>query len=165
MSTAAKTMAAEETFAVNKELVVEVPQERAFRVFTERFDAWWPREHHIARSPMKQAVLEARQGGSWYELGEDGTRCDWGKVLVWEPPERLVLAWQINGQWQYDPSLVTEVEVRFTPQGPQRTHVTLEHRCLEKMGATAAQMKGALGGDGGWGRLLKLFAGVAEQPA
>src|SRR5262249_13047368 len=77
--------------SVMKELVVEAPQERAFRVFTERFDTWWPREHHIGKSPLKQAVLEGRQGGGWYELGEDGSRCEWGKVLVWDPPRRVVL--------------------------------------------------------------------------
>ena len=161
---AATTMGAEAANSVMKELVVEAPQERAFRVFTERFDAWWPREHHIGKAPMKQAVLEGRAGGRWYELGEDGSRCEWGQVLVWDPPGRLVLSWQITGQWRYDEGFSTEVEVRFTPEGPRRTRVSLEHRNLDRFGPAAEQMKQSFGADGGWSGLLKLFARLAEQP-
>ena len=81
---AATKMEAQAGSSLSREIVVEAPQERAFRVFTESFDSWWPREHHIGQSAMKQAVLEGRQGGGWYELGEDGSRCQWGTVLVWD---------------------------------------------------------------------------------
>jgi uncharacterized protein YndB with AHSA1/START domain len=159
----AATVKADAGSSLLKELLVEAPQERAFRVFTERFDAWWPREHHIGKAAMKQAVMEGRAGGRWYELGEDGSRCEWGKVLVWDPPRRLVLAWQINGQWQYDAAFETEVEVRFTPEGPRRTRVALEHRNLERFGEAAEQMKQSFSADGGWSSLLTLFARAAEQ--
>jgi uncharacterized protein YndB with AHSA1/START domain len=161
---AATKTAAQDGGSLVREIVVEAPQERAFRVFTERFDAWWPREHHIGKAAMKQAVLEGRQGGGWYELAEDGSRCEWGKVLVWDPPRKLVLSWQITAQWQYDPAFLTEVEVRFTPEGPRRTRVVLEHRNLDRYGPAAEQMKQSLSGEGGWGMLLQRFAGVAGQP-
>jgi uncharacterized protein YndB with AHSA1/START domain len=97
--------------SVRRAVTVDVDRERAFSVFTEGLDTWWMRSHHIGAAEIEVAILEPRQGGRWYERGVDGTQCDWGHVIEWEPPGRIVLAWQINGRWQYDPSLVTEVEV------------------------------------------------------
>lgn len=147
--------------AVRKELVVEAPQERAFRVFTEGINRWWPRAHHIGKAELKEAVLEPRAGGRWYERGVDGSECLWGKVLVYEPPRRLVLAWQINAQWQYDETFSTEVEVRFTSEGPKRTRVELEHRDLERFGEQQEQSRKAF--ESGWGDILAEFQKVAAQ--
>ena len=104
---------------VRKELMINASQRRAFQAFTEQMDLWWPRSHHIGKSEMKEAVLETKQGGRWYEVGVDGTECNWGKVLVWNPPHKLVLAWQITAEWQYDPNFLTEVEVNFSEKGPK----------------------------------------------
>ena len=103
---------------IRKQLIVEAPAERAYRVFSENMGLWWPREHHIGGSPLKDCIVEPRVNGRWYELCEDGSQCDWGKVLTWDPPRRLVLAWQLNSEFKYDPGLVTEVEVSFTSLGP-----------------------------------------------
>ena len=103
-------------------------------------------------------MLEPRQGGRWYEIGVDGTECDWGRVLQWEPPSRLVLAWQIGGTWQFDPTLVTEVEVRFVPETPNRTRVELEHRDLERFGDAQEPIRAAFESPGGWQGLLDAFA-------
>ena len=84
-------------------------------------------------------VMEPQTDGWWGEIGERGTRTQWGKVLTWAPPARLLLAWQINAQWQYDPGLITELELRFTTAG-HNTLVTLEHRNLERFGESAAEM-------------------------
>ncbi len=146
---------------VRKTVVVEASRERCFEVFTTRFDTWWPREHHIGGVDMAEAVMERREDGRWYERGVDGSECDWGRVLAYEPPSRLVLAWQINGQWQYDPSLVTEVEVTFTALDARRTEVSLEHRNLDRFGADADAMRAAFTSDGGWNGLLQRFAGAA----
>jgi uncharacterized protein YndB with AHSA1/START domain len=150
---------------VQKSITVQAPVERAFAVFTERFDAWWPRTHHIGESDMATAILEQRQGGRWYEKGVDGSECDWGTVLAWEPPRRVVLSWQINGDWKYEPDLAksSELEVRFIPDGPERTRVELQHRALERHGPGAEQMRRDVGSDeGGWGGLLKLYAAAVE---
>jgi uncharacterized protein YndB with AHSA1/START domain len=147
---------------VRKQIVVAVSQEQAFRVFTDKIERWWPMEHHIGKSPMKHAMLEPKVSGRWYEIGEDGSECNWGKVLVWNPPSRLVLAWQITAQWQYDANFITEVEVTFTPEGPKQTRVVLEHRDLERFGAAAAEIRKALDGDGGWTRHMQRLAAVAE---
>jgi uncharacterized protein YndB with AHSA1/START domain len=81
---------------VRKSIRVNASVEHAFRVFTEGFDSWWPRSHHIGKVPMKKAVIEAVAGGRCYSEQTDGTECDWGTVLVWDPPRRLVIAWQIT---------------------------------------------------------------------
>lgn len=148
--------------SIQKQLVVEAPQERAFRVFTERFDTWWPRTHKILQAELKEAVLEQKAGGRWYERGVDGTECDWGRVLVWEPPRRLVVTWQLTAEWKFDPDFVTEVEVVFTPLGPKRTRVDLEHRNLDRYGAAAGMTRKSLEGEGGWGGILTMFKKVAE---
>ncbi|PYR35931.1 MAG: ATPase [Acidobacteria bacterium] len=89
--------------AVRKTITVQTSPQRAFHVFTAEYDSWWPRSHHIGKSPMKRAIIEGRAGGRCYTEQEDGTDCDWGSVLVWDPPHRLVIAWQIDGKWQFEP--------------------------------------------------------------
>jgi uncharacterized protein YndB with AHSA1/START domain len=93
-----------------------VPIDHAFRVFTGSIGSWWPAAYHIGQAEMAEAVLEPWVGGRWYERGVDGSECDWGRVLTWEPPNRLVVTWQIDGQWRYDPdpAHASEIEVRFT---------------------------------------------------
>lgn len=151
--------------AVSKSIHVAAAPERAFRVFTEQIGRWWPLvSHHIGKAPAEACVLEPFVGGRWYERGVDGSECDWGAVLAWDPPRRLVLAWQISAAWQYDRELLTEVEVRFIPDGPG-TRVELEHRHLDRFGASAGDMRGALDGPGGWTALLASFAASAASAA
>jgi uncharacterized protein YndB with AHSA1/START domain len=143
---------------IRKHITVEAPQERAFRVFTQNMTAWWPKEHHIGSSPLASVALEERVGGRWYEIGQDGSQCDWGKVLAWDPPRKVILAWQLSAEWKYDPALVTEVEVSFTVEGPKRTRVELEHRNLERFGDAALIVREQLAK--GWEATLPLYAAV-----
>jgi len=147
--------------SVRKSVTVEVSAQKAFEVFTEGFDRWWLREHHIGEAEIGRAVIECRAGGRWYETGVDGSECDWGRVLVWEPPHRLVLAWQIDASWKFDPELVTELEVRFVAETPERTRVELEHRDLERFGEAEEQMRDGLDSPGGWQGHLDRFARAA----
>lgn len=149
---------------VKKTIHVRATPDVAFAVFTDDFDSWWPRTHHIGKSPMKKAIVEGKAGGRCYTEQADGTDCDWGRVLVWEPPYRLVLAWQITHEWGYQPDLAqsSEVEIRFTPEG-DGTRVDLEHRHLARHGAGAASMRIAIDSPNGWGGLLALFAARVEQ--
>ena len=146
--------------SVRKQLTVEAPIDRVYRVFTENMTAWWPSTHHIGKAPMKDCVIEPRVGGRWYEIGDDGSQCDWGKVLAWDPPRRLVLAWQLDADFKYDPTFETEVEVAFTPLGPQRTRVDFEHRNLERFGEAAERIRTSV--TGGWGQILDAFARAAN---
>jgi uncharacterized protein YndB with AHSA1/START domain len=148
---------------VRKEVVVNASQERAFRVFTDGIDRWWPRQHHIGKTPLKQSILEPGLGGRWYSVCEDGSECDVGKVLAWDPPHRLVLAWQITAQWQYDPSFLTEIEVTFTPEAPKRTRVVLEHRNLDRYGTPAPDFRKRIDAPDGWTLILASYARAAEE--
>jgi uncharacterized protein YndB with AHSA1/START domain len=140
---------------IKKELTVEAPIERAFRVFTANMGTWWPKEHHIGKSPLADCIIEPRVEGRWYERCEDGSTCDWGKVLVWDPPNRLVLAWQLSHEFRYDPNLLTEVEVKFTALGAKQTRVDFEHRNLERFGAHAEKLGPEM--TRGWGMILDQF--------
>ena len=151
------------THAVKKQVVVEVSQAHAFHVFTTAIDTWWPREHRIGKGTLKAFHLEPHVGGRWYEENTEGARCDTGKVLVWDPPVRLVLAWQITADWQHDPGFVTEVEVRFIPTGPQQTRVELEHRDLERYGDKREALTKAIDSEGGWSGILAKYAEVAAR--
>ena len=142
---------------VRKQITVEAPQQRAFDVFTARMGAWWKPDHHLGEQPFADVVIEPHEGGGWFERDAAGTTCTWGRVLAWEPPDRVVLAWQLDARWSYDPDLVTEVEVRFVVEGPTTTRVELEHRGLERMGEGVEEARGALDGPDGWAGLLDLF--------
>lgn len=149
--------------SVKKSIVVNVPIAHAFGVFTRRFDLWWPRDHHIGRAPMKQAVMEEREGGRWYEKGDDGSECEWGRVLAWSPPNKVCLSWQINGAWQYepDPAKASRVEITFFDEGGNRTRVELEHSQLDRHGAEWMKLKESV--DGGWSGLLEMFRQKATE--
>ena len=86
---------------VKRSVVVNVPIEHAFKVFTERFDLWWPREHHVGKADLQTAIIEPKAGGRFYEKGVDGSECEWGAVLEFAPPSRVVLAWHLDPSWTY----------------------------------------------------------------
>jgi uncharacterized protein YndB with AHSA1/START domain len=146
---------------VKKSIRVNAGQAHAFEVFTAGLDRWWPRKASIGTAPLKANVLEPRPGGRWYQLGEDGSRADVGKILVWEPPRRFVMSWDIDSNWKPDTNVSSEVEVRFIAEGPNVTRVELEHRKFEQMGAEAGQ-KMRKDVDGGWPGLLEQFKQAAE---
>ena len=103
------------------------------------------------------------RGGRWFERAEDGTECLWGKVLVWDPPGRLVLSWETGADWKHHDDLSTEVEIRFVALGPALTRVELEHRNLDRFGMAADAMRGAFDSDGGWSGMLKRYAEFAAK--
>ena len=150
---------------VRKSISVNASLARAFRVFTEEFDTWWPRSHHIGKAPMAKAIVQGTAGGRCYTEQTDGTECDWGSVLVWEPPHRLVIAWQITPDWQYEPDRAksSEVEIRFTAEPGGSTRVDLEHRHFDRHGAGGAAIRTAVDSSGGWGTLLEAFAAQVQK--
>jgi uncharacterized protein YndB with AHSA1/START domain len=150
------------TNSIRKSVSVQAPPTVAWRVFTEQMGTWWPlTTHKIGKANAVDAVIEPRVGGRWYERGDDGTTCDWGRVVAWEPPVRLVLTWEITADWQHDPDLRTEVEVRFVAEGEERTRVELEHRYLERYGARRDAMHTIFDSERGWSGLLESFARTA----
>ncbi|HKR07809.1 MAG TPA: SRPBCC family protein, partial [Gemmatimonadaceae bacterium] len=128
-------MAEQKTEAVRKSITVNASPDVAFEIFTADFDSWWPRSHHLGQTPMTRGIIEGRQGGRCYTEHEDGSEVDWGTVLIWEPPRRLVFSWQIAAGWKCEPDIskASEVEVRFTSQAHGKTRLDLEHRYFERM--------------------------------
>jgi len=147
---------------VRKSIQVNTTPEHAFEFFTSGLSRWWPINHGIGKTPRKAAIMETRLGGRWYELAEDGTETTVGRIIVWEPPKRFVMTWEINSQWKPDSTISSEVEVQFIPEGANATRLELEHRKFEQMGAEAGEsMRKAV--DGGWPGLLERFRRLAES--
>jgi uncharacterized protein YndB with AHSA1/START domain len=151
--------------SIRTEVVVDTPAERAFRMFTERFDRIKPREHNMLGVDIAESVFEPRAGGRVYDRGVDGSECHWGRVLVYEPPDRIVFSWDINPQWQIEADLdrTSEVEVRFIADGPARTRIELEHRNLDRHGDGWEGTREGVRGDQGWPLYLDRFAAVASE--
>lgn len=147
---------------VRKSLIVNAPQEHVFETFTRNLDTWWPRSHHIGGKEPFTAILEPHPGGRWLERADDGSECQWGHVIAWEPPRRVLLAWDINTDWQYQHGLGTEVEVQFLREGPEKTRVILEHCKLERYGDKAETMRTMFEGEGAWVMTLQALAKAAE---
>jgi uncharacterized protein YndB with AHSA1/START domain len=147
--------------SVRRQIVVEAPIERAFRVFTEDFGSFKPPEHNLLGAEIAETVFEPREGGHLYDRGVDGSECRWARVLVYEPPNRVMISWDISAQWQIETNLekTSEVEVRFVSEAPGRTRVELEHRKLERHGEGWEGMRDAVGSPGGWPLYLQRFAG------
>lgn len=148
---------------IRRSVLVQASPKDTFAAFTSNISKWWNPAFSISptRSPIKEVIIEPRSGGRWYERDEDGSECQWGKVLAWEPPRRLVLAWQITAQWQFGAAFLTEVEVRFIPEG-SGTLVELEHRLLERYGEAEADVRGQFDSPAGWGGLLERFRQSVE---
>jgi uncharacterized protein YndB with AHSA1/START domain len=146
--------------AVSTSITVEAPLEVAFETFTAGMAGWWNPEHHIIEAPLAEMVFEPRAGGHIYDRGTDGSVCRWATVLAYEPPQRLLFIWNIGLDWklQEDPERVSEVEVRSTAQGDERTLVELEHRHIDRHGEGWEGMRGAVGSPGGWPGGLQRFA-------
>ena len=153
------TMQATET-SVSTSITVKAPIERAFATFTEGIGTWWPPDHHILEGELAEMVFEPYEGGNVIDRNVDGGECRWARVLAYEPPERVVFSWYVNLQWQLetDPQRTSEVEVRFMPEGPDRTRVELEHRHLDHHGDGWEQMRDAVGSPDGWAVGMSRFA-------
>jgi uncharacterized protein YndB with AHSA1/START domain len=151
-----------ERASIQHQVTVEAPQDRAFSVFVERFDAIKPREHNLLAADIAQTVLEPRAGGRIYDRGVDGSECQWARVLAYEPPERLVFSWDISPRWQLesDPARTSEVEVRFIAETADRTRVELEHRHLDRHGEGWQGLREGVDGDQGWPLYLARYAGL-----
>src|SRR3974390_1713001 len=115
-------MTATNTIApVRKSVRVRAPIARAFDVFTNGLSRWWPHDHGVGKKPIAKVLMEPRLGGRWLEISAHGTQTSVPTITLWEPPHRLIMAWQVNAQWKPDASMRSEVDVRFTAQGPETT--------------------------------------------
>ena len=139
---------------------VPVSADRAFETFTEGLATWWPREYTWSADVLETIVLEPRPGGRCYERAPHGFSCDWGRVMVCEPPARLAFLWQIapDRTPQPNPARASEVEVRFAEQGAWSTRVELEHRAFERHGDQGVSYREGMASEQGWPELLRRYA-------
>ena len=157
------TQETQDTTAYRYSFTVPLAPEAAFELFTEGFDRWWPKDRvHLSERPCEAVVLEPVAGGRWYERADDGTEIDWGFVREVDRPGRILMAWQLDPEWSFEPdeSKATDVEVTFEPE-EDGTRVTLEHRGFEVHGAPGAGMREAVSGEGGWPEHLEHYRRVA----
>lgn len=147
---------------VRQQIIVAAPLEKAFAAFTERFGDFKPAEHNLLGAPIAETVFEPRVGGHIYDRATDGTECRWARVLVFEPPNRVVFSWDIGPTWQLetDPQNASEVEVTFTPQDDERTRVELEHRNIDRHGPGWEAVADGIGHDQGWPLYLARYAAL-----
>ncbi len=143
---------------VRQAVRTKAPPARAFEIFTAQIGRWWPKGRTVGARPHVDLVIEPQVGGRWFERDADGVETEWGEVLVWAPPERLVLAWQLDADHRYDPRLITEVEITFAPAEGGGTEVKLEHRNLERFrkDAWVAAVRE------GWSEMVVIFADYAD---
>jgi uncharacterized protein YndB with AHSA1/START domain len=141
-----------------------MPMQRAFALFTAGIDTWWPHQFHIGSAEVAEIVLEPHVGGRWFERGVDGSECDWGRVLVWEPPHRVVFTWQITGSWVFDPDpdRASEIDARFRDDLHGHSVVEVEHRLFERLDG-GRTIRDAINGGGGWALLLEGLAAAAKD--
>ena len=152
---------------VRHEVVVPGTPELAFAAFTERMGDIKPKEHNLLGAPIVSTTFEPRVGGHIVDRAEDGSECRWGRVLSYDPPDRLVFAWDIGPTWQLeaDPANASEVEVRFTADGAHHTRVELEHRHLDRHGPGWPSVRDGVDGDQGWPLYLALYAALLDEAA
>jgi uncharacterized protein YndB with AHSA1/START domain len=148
--------------SIRHEVVVAAPIERAFSVFTDGFGSFKPREHNLLAVDIAETIFEPRVGGHVYDRGVDGSECHWARVLAYEPPDRVVISWDIGPRWQIetDPGKTSEVDVRFLAEGPDRTRVVLEHRNLDRHGEGWEAVREGVDSDAGWPLYLRRFVDV-----
>jgi len=153
------------TEVVRRQIVVEAPIERAFTVFTEGFGDFKPPEHNLLEVAIAETVFEPKVGGHIYDRGIDGSECRWARVLVYEPPNRVVFSWDISPQWQLEtePDNASEVEVRFVAETPHRTRVELEHRNIDRHGPGWQAVSDGVAGDAGWPLYLARYAALFDS--
>jgi len=148
---------------VRRTLTVQVPVERAFAIFADELAAWWPAEYTWAKDTLETIGIESGKDGRCFEVGPHGFRCDWGRVLEWNSPHRLVFSWQISPTRapEPNPGKASEVEVRFESNGPHSTSVEFEHRKFSKHGDGAAEYREAMNSPQGWDYILSRYEGAA----
>jgi uncharacterized protein YndB with AHSA1/START domain len=151
--------------SVRHSVVVDADIDQAFRVFTEDFGRFKPPEHNLLGAEIAETVFEPRVGGHLFDRGVDGSECHWARVLAYEPPHRVVISWDIGPTWQIetDPEKTSEVEVRFSVEGPTRTRVELEHRLLDRHGEGWQGVREGIDNDQGWPLYLRGFSALLSR--
>ncbi len=147
------------SLVINHSFTVSTSKKRAFEVFTEELSSWWPKEYTWAGEVLESIRIEPKKNGRCFERGPHGFTCDWGRVLIWEPPDKVVFSWQIAPDRvpEPNPEKASEVEVTFVQLDKNETHVKFEHRNFENHGKNAVLYQQALNSPEGWHYILNRY--------
>ena len=142
---------------------VDVPPERAFQVFVDEFDRWWPREYTWGQANFAEIGIEPKMGGRCYERDKDGNERVWGKVLAFDRPHHIVIAWQISPDRTPEESEATasRLDVRFSPLDGGRTNVLVVHRDFFRHQGDWEKYRNDMAGKKGWPMIIAAYAGAA----
>lgn len=150
---------------IQRRLTVPVSTDQAFDFFTAKLTNWWPPEYTWSQDVLETIAIEPGVNGRCFERGPFNFECDWGRVLVWEPPRRLVFTWQISPGREPvpDPSKASEVEVRFEAESASSTQVIFEHRRFARHGDGAADYRAMLDSPQGWPYILDCYREAIKE--
>jgi uncharacterized protein YndB with AHSA1/START domain len=136
---------------------VDCDPSHAFNLWTEGSALWWPAWHTTHKQQGTAVVFEPAAGGRVYELDPSGHEVEWGRIVAWEPPARLVYRWHIFSGSED----ATEVEIRFRSNKDGTTTVELEHRGWDAFDdGPDRRERNAIG----WRGLVPAYASVCHRP-
>ncbi|WP_309646102.1 SRPBCC family protein [Phenylobacterium sp.] len=151
---------------IEEAVAVPVPPDRAFVLFTEGFSEWWPADYTYSGPDGLQAIaLGAAPGDFCYEIGPEGFRVDWGRMIAVEPGRRIVFLWQIgpDSAPQPDPGQASQVEIAFAADDDGGTTLRLTHAGFERHGEGAADYRDEMASEDGWPLILDAFADFVRR--
>lgn len=153
--------------AIVHEIVVDAGIESAFDIFTVHLGAWWPLAYTFSMDRCRDAAIEPRAGGVWFERDDSGALLPWGEVRAFEPAVRIVLAFAIGPDRKpVANDAASEVEVRFAPDKPARTRIAIEHRAFERHGEGGDATRAGMDSPQGWPLILaELHRWIRTRPA
>ena len=139
---------------------VDAPPERAFQIFVDGFDGWWPREYTWGRDKLAEIGIEPKMGGRCFERLEDGSEQVWGKVLAFDRPHHIVIAWQISPDRTPEDSDATasRVDVRFSPGPDGKTNVLVVHRDFFRHQGDWEKYRNDMASKKGWPLIIAAYA-------
>lgn len=155
---------ASETKEIKQVFTVPLTAGKAFDLFVNQLHSWWPKEYTWAGDVLESIEIESGVNGRCFERGPHGFECDWGRVLTWDPPNRICFTWQIapNRIPEPDPEKCSEIDVRFAQDKDDETTVTFIHRKLEKHGSGAESYRVAMSSPQGWAYILGNYQKAAS---
>lgn len=151
-------------YSIQESVIVSLSRHHAFFLFVEDVSHWWPRRFSWSQDKLVRMIIEPRVAGRCTEIGPLGFRCDWGRVLEYAPPSRLVFSWQIGPGAipEPDPDRSSTVYVHFTAIGSVNTYVKVRHDGFDRHGRRGEDCRRVMLSEHGWPLILRRYREAAS---